>query len=369
MKNSADIIIIGGGAIGLLTALELHDAGASVIILEKGLAVRESSWAGGGILSPLYPWRYPDSITTLAKYSQDNYERFSQHLLSETGIDSEYTRSGFLIETENELETAINWHKKHNVKLQKISASERHTLEPELNDHIDNTVWMPVVAQIRNPRFGKALLASCQNKNIAVIEQTEVTDINIIDSQNIKLSTASSDYNANKVIVACGAWTGDLLQSFSSPPAIAPVKGEMLIFRCPPKLIKRIHLSQDRYSIPRIDGRVLFGSTVQHTGYDKQISNDHKEELKNIAIQRFPVLKGYPIEHHWAGLRPGTPSGIPIISAHPEHPNLFINAGHFRNGLVLGLASAHLMRQIILQEKTFMDSYAFDWQNIQKSSS
>ncbi len=121
----------------------------------------------------------------------------------------------------------------------------------------------------------------------------------------------------------------------------------MLLFNTKPGLIKRIVLEGNRYIIPRKDGRVLFGSTMEDVGFKKKTTQEARDELYNIATERFPVLKEYPIEKHWAGLRPGSPTGIPYICSHPELAGLYINAGHFRNGVVLGPASARLCADLV----------------------
>jgi glycine oxidase len=121
----------------------------------------------------------------------------------------------------------------------------------------------------------------------------------------------------------------------------------MLLFKTEPGVIRRIVLEENRYVIPRRDGHVLFGSTLEEVGFDKSTTESARNELHALAIKRFPALENYPVVKHWAGLRPGSPSGIPYIATHPSLEGLYINAGHFRNGVVLGPASARLMTNIV----------------------
>jgi len=125
---------------------------------------------------------------------------------------------------------------------------------------------------------------------------------------------------------------------------------------------QRMVLEDSRYIIPRLDGRVLFGSTLEHTGFDKSITEDARHELHALATHRFPVLADCKLERHWAGLRPGSPEGIPYIGRHPELHNLYVNAGHFRNGIVLGPASARLLADLVLQRTPILSPapYALD---------
>jgi glycine oxidase len=129
----------------------------------------------------------------------------------------------------------------------------------------------------------------------------------------------------------------------------------MILFLAEPGLIRHINLTEERYAIPRRDGRVLFGSTLEHAGFDKQTTGEAREALYAAATALFPDLRRFPIEHHWAGLRPGSPAGIPYIGPHPQAGNLLVNAGHYRNGVVLGLASARLAADLVLGRKPLMD--------------
>jgi len=129
----------------------------------------------------------------------------------------------------------------------------------------------------------------------------------------------------------------------------------MILFRATPGTVRTIHLAADRYAIPRRDGRVLFGSTVEETGFDKQTSEAARDELWQIASARFPALRAAEVEQQWAGLRPSSPSGIPYVGPHPHFGNLFVNAGHFRNGIVLGPASARLLADLVLERAPIVD--------------
>ena len=129
----------------------------------------------------------------------------------------------------------------------------------------------------------------------------------------------------------------------------------MVLFEAEPETLLHMVLDNDHYLIPRRDGKILAGSSVEYTAFDKSISNASKDKLSHFATELFPTLKNFPIINHWAGLRPGTKHGIPYIDKHPEISNLSINAGHFRNGLVMGPASARLMADLILDRKPCVD--------------
>lgn len=350
----SDILVIGGGAIGMLTARELAKAGADVTLIEMGETGRESSWAGGGIISPLYPWRYADAVTSLSLWSQAEYPRMCAELLEETGVDPELVRSGLLILDQEAQDEALRWARQHGTPMEVLDRQAVGEMEPDVGPRLDTALWLPEVEQVRNPRLARALRRSIESR-VQIREQEEVVELVVDAGRIVGARTRKETIAARQVVVCTGAWTAKLLDHLNAKPKIEPVRGQMILFLAKPGQISRIVLYRDRYVIPRRDGRVLIGSTLEHEGFVKATTAEAKEELYRAAVEIFPLLKRTPIENHWAGLRPGSPSGIPYIGAFPNVEGLYFNAGHFRNGLVTGPASARLAVDLLLGREPVTD--------------
>jgi glycine oxidase len=353
----ADVTIIGGGLIGMLTARYLAQGGVSVAIYEKSEIGRESSWAGGGIISPLYPWRYADAVTELARYGQQHYEVLAGELLAETGIDPQYLHSGLLLLDidEAERQQAEQWAERFGYQLEYLDRAAIMSLQPNLGLVSAHAIWMPTVAQMRNPRLVQALRRSIEQLGVAIHEQSAVEDILLEGGAVCGIQVAGGIVPASQLVVAGGAWSGEILKRQGIELAVEPVRGQMLVFKAPPGLLQRIVLSGTHYLIPRADGRILAGSTLEYVGFDRATTAQGRDELLAFASALLPQLADYPIEKQWSGLRPGTSDGIPFIGQCGGIAGLYANAGHFRNGVVTGLASARLLADQLLGRQLILD--------------
>lgn len=351
-----DFLIVGGGVIGMMMARTLSDSGADVTIVDKNELCRESSWAGGGIVSPLYPWRYRSEITALASWSQGFYPKLAQELLEETGIDPEFRPGGLLMLRVADEEDALVWAEKHQRPLTRVNKDFIYQTEANIVPDKEQAIWMPEVGSIRNPRLGQALKRSLELRdNVRILEGVEVKGIREMDGHAIGVETSNSVLSAGKVIVTSGAWSGQVLKGILPDLPVQPVRGQMLVYKAEPGLVNRVVMLDGRYVIPRNDGRILVGSTLEYVGFDKQTTEEAKADLMASAESILPALKDLEVEHHWCGLRPGSPDGVPFIGEVPGLKKLYINAGHFRNGLVLAPAATQLLCNQLLGEEPIID--------------
>ncbi|RJP21965.1 MAG: glycine oxidase ThiO [Candidatus Omnitrophota bacterium] len=364
---TTDCLIIGGGVIGLMIAYELRSAGLDVIVVERGTIGRESSWAGGGILSPLYPWRQDDAITALTGWSQNQYPILADILFAETAIDPEWTQSGMLILDCEDADSAIAWSKRYQHAVEVLENRDIRDLVSFVSATDVQALWFSDIAQIRPPRLMQALKKYTERMGVTLLEHTAITRFLADRHCMAGVETETERIATKQIVIACGAWSGTLLQPLHYSLPVEPVRGQMILFRATADLLKPMIHYQNHYLIPRRDGRILAGSTVEYVGFDKSTTPTKILELKEFAIRLLPALNNIPIEHDWAGLRPGSPKGIPFIGPHPTRNGLFINAGHFRNGITLAPASARLMADWILARQPIFDVSPFSLESTPSS--
>ncbi|MGQ4877696.1 glycine oxidase ThiO [Billgrantia sp. LNSP4103-1] len=356
-----DFVIIGGGVIGMLTAWQLAEAGHGVTLVERGRCGQEASWAGGGIVSPLYPWRYSEPVSQLARDAGSRYAELAERLLECTGIDIEYRQQGMLYLRVDDAERASTWAQRHGWPLEWVDADFIYAQEPWLCEGVIEGLWMPTLGSVRNPRLCRALRARLDSlSNVSLIENAAVERLVIERGHACGVEIAQGRVNADRVVLCSGAWSGVLLAEHDVALPVRPVKGQMMLFATPSmpggrRLLERVVLADGRYLIPRADGRVLVGSTLEQTDFDKRTTEEARESLWHSAVSMLPALAECEIEHHWAGLRPAAPDGIPFIGPVPGIEGLFVNAGHYRNGLVLAPAATRLLVDQLLDREPAID--------------
>lgn len=351
-----DVLVVGGGVIGLLSALQVAQAGLAVVLLDSSVLGRESSWAGGGIVSPLYPWRYSPAVTALAHWSQDFYPRLADQLLAQTHIDPEvYVTGLYWLDLDDEAE-ALAWARREGRPLQSVDVAAVERAVPALASGFQRAVQMAGVANVRNPRLVKALRAALrQMPNVTLHEHCAVSGFIRAGERVAGVHTAHGDVYADQVVLAAGAWSGALMKTLGLELPVAPVKGQMILYKCTEDFLPSMVLAKGRYAIPRRDGHILIGSTLEHVGFDRVPTDEALSSLQASAIDLLPGLADAEVVGHWAGLRPCSPEGIPFIGSVAGHDGLWLNCGHYRNGLVLAPASCQLLADLMQGREPIVD--------------
>jgi glycine oxidase len=333
----SDLVIIGGGIIGLYSAYLLAQRDINITLIDKGDFGHESSWVAGGILSPLLPWHYTKNVLSLTANASDDYYNLSKHLSAITNVDIEYWKCGLTI-----LEPCSNkikhWCINHNLAYQE----NKHALI--------NHYHLPEIAQIRMPMVIKALIKYLQQNNVTLLNNTSVNGYQVRDHQLVAVNTSIGDIYTDHVLSATGAWLPEIANSNSHirMPTVTPIKGQIIAIQTIPGLLNHIIYKDGHYLIPRKDGLILAGSTLENVGYNKQITDSARHSLWQNSLSLLPELNDYSITHQWAGLRPRSPENLPTIGPHPDINGLYLNCGHFRYGVAMAPKSAHIISGWIL---------------------
>lgn len=347
----SDFVIIGGGVIGLATAYELSLHDASVVIVERGTVGRESSWAGAGILSALPSCDYSDGVLRLTSFSERLYPQWASELWQGSGVDPEYRVSGMLVLDSH----SSNWSTAYHGEIHEVVARD---IAPALSFD-DRALWLPQAAQVRPPRLLAALRKTLEGRGVSILENCNAKALRTFDSRVVAVETDGDEIAAANFVVCAGAWSRALLGEHALALDIQPVRGQILLFKLPPGALTAMVLEDDFYLVPRADGHVLAGSTVEHAGFDRSTTSDARAELARRARRLCPLLND-EIDH-WAGLRPGSPGNVPVIGRHPGIANLYVNSGHFRYGVTMAPGSAHLLTAIALGLPSAIDAGAYRW--------
>ncbi|HUY34946.1 MAG TPA: glycine oxidase ThiO [Pirellulales bacterium] len=360
-----DLLIVGGGVVGLSLAYETSAAGLSVRVIDRGPPGREASWAGAGILPPTGDTPTNDPLLQLHRLSNTLHAEWARRLAEETGVDNGFRRCGGLYlardaATDGELrQTALAW-RESGVTVQSLSAAEMADVEPALEPKdIVRCYCLRDEAQLRNPRHLKALLAACAQRGVEVSAGVAAEEFHIQGRRITAVETSGGPLAADQICITNGAWAKTLLGRLGVPVGMKPVRGQMVLVSGPRPALRRIVNDGPRYLVPRGDGRVLVGSTEEDAGFDKRTTADGVAGLLDFAVHLAPGLKPAQFEQCWAGLRPATLDGLPYLGRLPELDNAYVAAGHFRSGLQLSPGTAVVMSRLIQGLETTIDMRPF----------
>ncbi len=377
-----DCLILGGGVIGLSLAYELAGHGIRARVVDRQELGREASWAGAGIIpaAQFLPGDFP--LEQLAGLSCELHPLWAERLREETGIDNGYCPCGGIYlardpETLHGLElTADDWYGREDRRsggqgetgVERLDGRRLRALAPALGVSFEAAGWPdrvlaayyhPEEAQLRNPRHVRALITACRQRGVELLPGTEVQTLHIERGRLAGVQTSAGRLSAETVVVTTGAWTGRLLVKVGITARITPVRGQIVLYRCPPGLLTPVVNDGPRYLVPRDDGRVLVGSTEEHAGFVKETTEEGIAGLMRFARELSPAVADCPVERTWAGLRPATDDGLPYLGRLPGLDNAFIAAGHFRSGLHLSTGTAVVMGQLLRGEQPAIDLRPF----------
>lgn len=345
--KSWDAIVIGAGIIGLSLAIELNKLGLRVVVVEKGEPGREASWAAGGMLCD-FPAETRPELQVLATTSARIYPEFVHELEDESRLKIDLRSVGTIILDRGT--TALRPATTRADDAERLAELESALCVPGLTAQF-------LEERCVDPRdLTTAAIASARHRGIDFSSGDHVLSVEVSDGKASGIRTNKTHFSAGMVVNCAGAWAG---QIGPHPFPTRPVKGQMLCVVLPEKeMVRHVVRAPEVYLIPRSDGRMLIGATAEEAGFDKQTVPDTILKLRQAALDLVPRLADARILEAWAGLRPGTPDGLPILGATPT-PGYFVATGHFRDGILLAPVTARAMAQLMTGQRSEIDLKTF----------
>jgi len=358
MPSSFDVVVVGGGVVGLNVAWELAGQGLSVAVLERGAIGREASWAGAGILPPgnLAGATTPEAL--LRALSHEIWPILSAQLKAATGIDNGFLPCGGIETALGDdrrrlaLEEEIAAWQAEGVIVERLDEPGLRRMEPAVAFRGRLAFRLPELSQVRNPRHLKALTAACLAKDVALLAGEEVYDFEVVGERLRAVHSTTGRREAAHFVFCTGAWTRLVLARLGPPLPIEPVRGQIVQLQCERVPFCHVLLAGPRYLVPRPDGWILVGSTEERIGFQKQNTAEAVAELIRFAVDLVPELGAARFARAWSGLRPKSNRPVPFLGPLAGLTNAFVAAGHFRAGLQMSPGSARLIRQAVMGEPT-----------------
>lgn len=362
--QSSDICIIGGGVVGLSLAYQLSLRGARVRVLDRGATRQSASWAGAGILPPAGK-QATDPVDRLTFRANQLHAEWALALRELTGIDTGYRQCGGLYVARSEAAAAALADKARHERAQGVQFDpvSTHDLAARFSaiatQGVASAYFAPDECQLRNPRHMQALVAACQRLGVQCESTGDVTHVESGNGRVLGVRTKLQGYTAEQYCLCGGPWSGGLLQQLGFALRVRPLRGQMVLFRLPAQPFAAVLNEGLRYVVPRDDGRVLAGSTMEEVGFDLATTPEGIEALRQFATSLVPSLLDAEVEATWSGLRPASHDGKPYLGRLPGFSNFAVAAGHTRGGLQLSTATAEIMADLLLDKPVEFDLQPF----------
>ncbi len=360
---STDAIVVGGGVIGCTIAWRLAQQGLKVTLFERGKVGDEASRAAAGMLSPQAESHSKGPFFDLCLKSRLMYRKFAYELSDVSGIDVEYNDSGTLFvvlsgEDDEETTRWAAWQTEAGLPLQPFSEDDLRRIEPAVTESAARAIFLPEDHQVENRRLMDSLKIAIKLAGVDLIEDAEVTSLATAQDRVTGVVSAGKRFDAGSVIVAAGTWSSRLLEPLGLNVRVIPARGQMIAVKgdgCP---ITRVVHSSSVYVVPRRDGRILIGATVEYTGFKKEVTVSAINHLLKAGLELVPSLGQFAVVETWSGLRPDTIDHLPIIGP-SGIDNLILATGHFRNGILLAPVTAELVADTVVQGRVSDDLKPF----------
>jgi glycine oxidase len=353
MDSTKDVVIVGAGIVGCSIAWELAKAGLKVCLLERGGIGEESSAAAAGMLSGQH------GVTNFGARYQFHLEARELHaaladeLRQLTGIDVGFCRWGILelLFTPGEGRAADRCYTlqtQAGLRVERLTREAALAQEPALSPDIQGAIRYPDEAHVHNGRLTIALSEAARRAGAEVRSGEAAVMLVRQGERVVGVRTSHETLHAGTVVVANGAWAADLVASLGMILPVKPMRGQMLAVRTVPRAVHQVIYGRHMYVVPRAEGETLIGATVEDVGFRKEVTLEGLEELVQAGRGVVPGIMGYPVVRSWAGLRPGSPDGLPLVGPVDGCAGLLLAVGHYRNGILLGPITGVLVKQLLV---------------------
>ena len=358
-------IIIGGGIIGCCVAWRLAAEGVATTVLERGRIGQEASWAAAGMIAPQAEAEGPGPFFDFCMKARDAFDGIIDRLVRDSGLDPEYDRAGILYvaldaDERAQLQRRAAWQRSVGAPVEELSGPEARRVEPMLSPEAIYAIHMPTNRRTDNRKLTQAYAAAARNAGAEFVEGARVEALALRGERAIGVvMDGGSIREADVVINAAGSWAGEVRGLEADRVKLHPVRGQILCFEVPPGTIGPALFSLRGYVVPRRDGRLLAGSTMEEAGYNKSVTLAGLDKIARGAAAIVPTLGAAAFREAWAGLRPATRDLLPVLGFSPSVSNVLWAAGHFRSGILLSAITGEIIADLIKGRRPAAELGAF----------
>ena len=350
MAGMHDVIVVGGGIIGLSIAREVAAHGRSVLVLERGETGEGASWAAAGMLAPQTEAEQNGPFFQLCAASHRMYRAWTDQIREQTGLDPEYVASGLLLLAPTDgdlaaLRQRFAWQRTLGLTWEVLSTADTQKLEPALTMPVAGAILIPGEHQVAPRKLSSALRAACVGWKAEIRTRQRVDEI-LSDGRRVTGVRVGNDIVSSPyVVVASGAWTSEISGLQPQIP-VSPRKGQILSLTMRGQTFTHMIQWGHSYAVPRPSGELVIGATNEDVGFDRSLTPAGIGQLLSAVQQLSTVAASYPIQEMWAGFRPATPDGLPVLGR-GRLPGLVYATGHYRNGILLAPITAAAVLALI----------------------
>jgi len=350
---ACDVLVVGGGVVGLSLAWRLAQRALRVVVLDAG-SPGGASWAAAGMLAPLAEARSCTAFVRLGLDSLALYPDFLKELSDASGLEIAPVGPGMLrmARTEHEADTlhqALEWQQTLGLPLEWLDRADVLRREPALSPDIGGAVYSPREQHVTPRRLLDVLRLACRSTGVIIHTDAPVSDFNTQGQRVTGAVSLSQTITCDQIVLAAGAWIGKFAAELGILLPVTPLRGQAMTLDTPlPLPFSHTIYGTQGYLVPRSEGRIVVGATEEHAGFDAALTPDGMAGLRAMASGLAPLTASLPLHEHWAGLRPVTPDGLPLLGRAPQWDNVFLAGGHGRNGILLTPITAHLMTRVLL---------------------